>query len=115
MVASLQLGWFRKQMVKVTTPAGRVLAITETLGFGGIQHLLDAATNPRGGFGLQCPNRFQDGQYVVSGDRVIAPSGFSEPGCVITHDIGVQVCGEQGRYGPVALSRSRVDTASIGR
>src|SRR6476660_8775882 len=54
----------------MTAPPGGVLAVTESLCLGRVQHLFNPPSHPRGGFGLCCPDRLQDCQHVIGGDGV---------------------------------------------
>ncbi len=64
----------RWQLLKVSLPAGRVLAFAQSSGLGPIKHRLDASSHPAGGLGLDRPDRLQDGQHQSGVDVRDAPT-----------------------------------------
>ena len=55
-------------MVEVTTPAGRVLSLAQTLGARGIEDAFDPAADPRRRLRLAEPDRY--GTSRMSSDRL---------------------------------------------
>ena len=64
-------GWQRK--LKVSLPARRVGALSETFHSGVVQHLLNAQANPEGGLVLRGPDRLDRFQDIV---RIHVPDGL---------------------------------------
>ena len=59
-----------QQVVKMAAPPGRVLALPEALGLGGVQDLFDPTAHAGGGFGFRRPDRLQNCQNVIGGDGI---------------------------------------------
>ncbi len=52
-----QFRWPGQQVIQVATPPGRVFALSESLGLGGVQDLFDPSAHAGGGFGFRRPDR----------------------------------------------------------
>src|SRR3954462_12371904 len=70
MVASGKLIGPGKQVIEMAAPARRVLSRPEPLRLRGVQHPLNATTNPRGGLLLLAPYRLERIEHVVGANFV---------------------------------------------
>lgn len=70
MMAALELLLARQQSLKVATPARGVLTASQALCLGGVQHALDPAAQPGGGFLFLLPERLKHLQHLLGADSI---------------------------------------------